>query len=159
LYIFFWLEPQKKPGHSGILKENRLAFLAGGSDNTGMPRTARADLGGYCYHALNRGNGRATMFHDHDDYQTFVRLLRDACARLPMRLLSFCLLPNHFHLVLWPQADDQLGPWMQWLLTAHVHGYRKRYGGSGHVWQGKIKGDRVLYLGIAGPSVGESQRG
>jgi putative transposase len=104
-----------------------------------MPRTARADLGGYCYHALNRGNGRATVFHDADDYQSFMRLLRKACARLPMRLIGFCLLPNHFHLVLWPQADDPLGPWMQWLLTAHVHGYRKRYRGSGHVWQGRFR--------------------
>jgi putative transposase len=42
-----------------------------------------------------------------DDYQAFIRLLRKACARLPMRLLGFCLLPNHFHLVLWPQGDEQ----------------------------------------------------
>jgi putative transposase len=65
-----------------------------------VPRTARASVGGYCYHALNRGNGRAQVFHD---------------------------------------ADDDLGPWMQWLLTAHVHGYRQRYRGSGHVWQGRFK--------------------
>jgi putative transposase len=64
---------------------------------------------------------------------SLIRLPRKACTRLPMRLLGFCLLPNHFHLVLWPQADEQLGPRMQWLLTAHVHGYGKRYGGSGHV--------------------------
>jgi putative transposase len=49
------------------------------------------------------------------------------------------LLPNHFHLVLWPRADEQVGPWMQWLLTAHGHGYRQRYGGSGHVWQGRFR--------------------
>jgi putative transposase len=61
-----------------------------------MPRTARADLGGYCYHALNRGNGRGTVFHNPDDYQAFIRLLRKACARLPMRLLGFCLLPTIF---------------------------------------------------------------
>jgi putative transposase len=46
-------------------------------------------------------------------------------------------MPHHFHLVLWPHGDDDLGRWMQWLLTAHVHGYRKRYRGSGHVWRGK----------------------
>ena len=104
-----------------------------------MPRTARASIGGYCYHALNRGNGRAQVFHDADDYDGFIRLLRQACARRPMRVVGFCLLPNHFHLVLWPHGDGDLGPWMQWLLTAHVHGYRKRYGGSGHVWQGRFK--------------------
>ena len=96
-------------------------------------------MGGYCYHALNRGNGRARVFHDADDYHSFVRLLQKACARVPMRLVGYCLMPNHFHLVLWPLGDNDLGHWMQWLLTAQVHGYRKRYRGSGHVWQGRFK--------------------
>jgi putative transposase len=104
-----------------------------------MPRTARASVGGYCYHALNRGNGRAQVFHDPDDYHDFTRLLRQACARIPMRLLGYCLMPNHFHLVLWSIEDGDLSTWMQWLLTSHVHGYRMRYGGSGHVWQGRFK--------------------
>ena len=95
-----------------------------------MPRTARASVGGYCYHALNRGNGRARVFHDADDYHCFVRLLQKACARVPMRLVGYCLMPHHFHLVLWPHGDDVPGRRMQWLLTAHVHGYRKRYGGQ-----------------------------
>jgi len=56
-----------------------------------------------------------------------------------MRVIGYCLMPNHFHLVLWPPGDDDLGEWMQWLLTSHVHGYRKRYRGSGHVWQGRFK--------------------
>jgi putative transposase len=104
-----------------------------------MPRTARASIGGYCYRALNRGNGRAEAFHDADDYHAFIRLLQQACARVPMRMVGFCLMPNHFHLVLWPRGDDDLSTWMQWLLTAHVHGYRRRYRGSGHVWQGRFK--------------------
>ena len=48
-------------------------------------------------------------------------------------------MPNHFHLVLWPYEDGALSEWMQWLLTAQVHGYRKRYRGSGHVRQGRFK--------------------
>jgi putative transposase len=104
-----------------------------------MPRTARAFVGGYCYHALNRGNGRARVFHEPDDYHEFIRLIRQASARVPMRLVGHCLMPNHFHLVLWPIDDGDFSVWMQWLLTAHVHGYRKRYGGSGHVWQGRFK--------------------
>ena len=56
-----------------------------------------------------------------------------------MRLIGFCWMPNHFHLVLWPSSDGTLGPWMQWLLTAHGQGYRKRYRGSGHVWQGRFR--------------------
>jgi putative transposase len=96
-------------------------------------------VGGYCYHALNRGNERGRVFHDADDYHGFVKLLREACARVPMRLVGFCLMPNHFHLVLWPHGDGDLSRWMQWLLTTQVHGYRRRYRGSGHVWQGRFK--------------------
>src|SRR4051812_45832196 len=46
-------------------------------DNLVMPRTARASVGGYCYHALNRGNGRSRVFHDADDYHAFLPLLRE----------------------------------------------------------------------------------
>ncbi len=116
-----------------------LAAVAASGDNAPMPRTARASIGGYCYHALNRGNERAQVFHDADDYHGFVRLLRQACARVPMRLVGYCLMPNHFHLVLWPVGDADLSVWMQWLLSAHVYGYRRRYRGSGHVWQGRFK--------------------
>src|SRR5215471_18809049 len=83
-----------------------------------MPRTARASRGGYCYHAIDRGNRRAEVFHSADDYAAFAALFRRACARMPMRVLAYCLLPNHFHVVLWPYGDGDLGRWMQWLLTA-----------------------------------------
>lgn len=104
-----------------------------------MPRTARASLGGWCYHVLNRGNAQAQVFHKDDDYAAFVRLFEPACERLPMRLLGYCLMPNHFHLILWPHHDGDLGRWMQWLLTSHVRRYHRHYGGSGHVWQGRFK--------------------
>ena len=91
-----------------------------------MPRSARAGVGCSCYDALNRGNGRAPVFHDEDDYHAYVRLIREACTRVPMRVVGFCLMPNHIHLVLWPSGARDLGTWMQWLLTSHVHGYRKR---------------------------------
>jgi putative transposase len=109
------------------------------AENAAMPRTARGSVGGCCYHAINRGNGRARVFHDAADYHDFVRLLRQAGARVPMRLLGFCLVPNHFHAVRWQVGDDHMSAWMQWLLTAPVHGYRRRYRGSGHVWQGRFK--------------------
>jgi putative transposase len=54
-----------------------------------MPRTARASLGNWCYHVLNRGNGRAEVFHKPADYDAFVALLEPACERLRMRILAF----------------------------------------------------------------------
>jgi putative transposase len=56
-----------------------------------------------------------------------------------MRVLSFCLMPNHFHLALWPHGDGDLSTWMGWLLTAHVRRYQKYYRSSGHIWQGRFR--------------------
>ena len=104
-----------------------------------MARTLRVALGGYCYHVLNRGNGRRTVFHEEADCDAFVKLLNEANEHVPMRLLAFCLMPNHFHLALWPREDGQLSDYMAWLLTAHVRRYHNHYHSSGHIWQGRFK--------------------
>lgn len=104
-----------------------------------MPRNPRVALGGYCYHVLNRGNGRRTIFHKDGDLAAFVKLLRQAAERTPMRLLAYCLMPNHFHLALWPRNDGDLSNYMMWLLTAHVRRYHKHYHSSGHVYQGRFR--------------------
>ncbi len=104
-----------------------------------MPRSARAAVGGYCYHVMNRGNRRAEVFHKEGDFAAFARLLRAAPARTDIRLLGYCLMPNHFHLVVWPVNDDDLRNFMHWLLTTHVRRYHKHYSSSGHVWQGRFK--------------------
>jgi putative transposase len=104
-----------------------------------MPRNARAAVGGLCYHVLNRGNGRAEVFHKPEDFDAFVELFAPACERLPMRILGWCLMPNHFHLVLRPYDDGDLGRWMQWLMTSHVRRYHRHHHGDGHVWQGRFK--------------------
>jgi putative transposase len=104
-----------------------------------MPRTARASVGGICYHVINRGNNRAEVFHKPDDYGAFVSTIAEACQRLPMRVFAYCVMPNHFHLVLWALQDGDLSRWMQWLLTTHVRRYHRQHGGSGHVWQGRFK--------------------
>jgi REP-associated tyrosine transposase len=104
-----------------------------------MPRTARASVGGIWYHALNRGNRRETVFHKPGDYDAFVQAMTDAGARVPVDLLGYCLMPNHFHVVLRSHDDGGLGRWMQWLLTAHARRYHRHHGTTGHVWQGRFK--------------------
>jgi len=88
---------------------------------------------------LNRGNGRRAVFHKHGDYAAFLKLLTQAGQRTSVRLLAYCLLPNHFHLALWPQGDGELSAYMMWLLTAHVRRYHQHYHSSGHVWQGRFR--------------------
>jgi putative transposase len=104
-----------------------------------MPRTARGSVGGYTYHVLNRGNARAAVFHKPGDYHAFVEIMAEASVRIPMRILAFCLMPNHFHLALWPRDDGDLSRWMHWLLTTHVRRYLRHYHSSGHIWQGRFK--------------------
>jgi putative transposase len=104
-----------------------------------MPRTARASAGGYIYHALNRGNRRADVFHKPGDFDAFVAAIAEARRHLPVDLFGYCLMPNHFHLVLRPREDGDLGRWMRRLLTTHAKRYHLHYGTSGHVWQGRFK--------------------
>ena len=104
-----------------------------------MPRSARISAGGYIYHVINRGNGRARVFHDEGDYASFATLMTRAGDRTPMRILAYCLMPNHFHLVLWPREDGDMGDWMRWLLTTHASWHHKKYETSGHIWQGRYK--------------------
>lgn len=108
-----------------------------------MPRTARASQGQICYHAMNRGNARARVFHDSTDYRTFEKLMERANRRLQLRILAWCLMPNHFHMVLYPLGDRDMSRWMHWLLTTHVHAHRRRHETTGRIWQGRFKAPPV----------------
>ncbi len=109
----------------------------GGVEN--MPRTARASVGGLCYHVLNRGNAGSEVFREARDYAEFVELLQQGTDARNVRLLAYCLLPDHFHLVLWPRKDGDLSRWMQWLSTSHVRRYHRQYQTSGHIWEGRFR--------------------
>jgi putative transposase len=104
-----------------------------------MPRTARASVADTWYHVLNRGNRRETVFHKPADYDAFVTAMVDAQARLPADIVGYCLMPNHFHLVIRTHADGELGRWVQWVLMAHARRYHSHYKTTGHVWQGRFK--------------------
>jgi len=104
-----------------------------------VPRIPRGQQSGYVYHVINRGNGRATVFHKSQDYEAFLSLLSEAKKRHRVKIYSFCLMPSHFHFVLEPEHESALSQFMQWLLTSHVRRYHRHYGGSGHIWQGRFK--------------------
>ncbi len=106
-----------------------------------MGRPLRSAEGGLIYHALNRANARLTIFADEGDYLAFERILAEAVARQQMRLLGYCLMPNHFHLLLWPGGDGDLSRFMRWLTLTHTqrwHAHRHS-AGSGHLYQGRFK--------------------
>jgi putative transposase len=110
-----------------------------GGYHDGMPPTARASVGGMWYHALNRGNRREAVVHNPGDSDAFVQAMIDARARVPVDLLGYGLMPNHFHLVVRPHQDGDLGRAMQWLLTTQARRYHRHDGTSGHVGQGRFQ--------------------
>jgi putative transposase len=106
-----------------------------------MGRPLRAAPGGDVYHVLNRANARMTIFEDVADYQAFENVLAEAVERTRTRLLAYCVMPNHWHLVVWPRKDGELSRFVGWLTLTHTqrwHAQRKSTG-SGHVYQGRFK--------------------
>src|SRR5690348_2708935 len=106
-----------------------------------MPRTPRQIEAGTIYHVLNRGNGQRTLFSKEHDYLAFIALLGEALSRFPVDLLAFCLMGNHWHLLLRPRTDDALSRMMAWLTVTHARRHHKHYPqpGTGHIYQGRFK--------------------
>src|SRR5438309_2837208 len=106
-----------------------------------MPRRTLFSSGGYVFHVLNRAVGRAALFETDGDYNAFVKVLEEARKRVPIRLLSFCLMPNHWHLVLWPSGDDDLSDFMHWLTVTHTQRWHRFHqtSGTGPLYQGRFK--------------------
>ena len=93
------------------------------------------------FHVINRGVGKQQLFFNDEDYLAFERVIQETLEKRPMRILSYCLMPNHWHLALWPENDGDLGDFMQRLTVTHVTRWQKNYNmvGYGHLYQGRFK--------------------
>ena len=93
------------------------------------------------YHVLNRGNGRLRLFHRAEDYDDFERVVADGLGRFPVDLLTYCLMPNHWHLVMRHRTDASPGRLMGWVGVTHVRRHQEHYHkpGAGHLYQGRFK--------------------
>jgi putative transposase len=106
-----------------------------------MPRAQRLTPGGFVFHVLNRGVGRRRIFHEDEDYAAFERVMAYALDAEPVDLLAYCLMPNHWHLLLRPREDGRLGRFMQRLTMTHTRRWQEHYHqvGYGHLYQGRFK--------------------
>ena len=106
-----------------------------------MARVQRMDVGGTVYHALNRANFRSALFRRESHYRDFLAILEGSLAVVPMRILAYCLMPNHWHLVLYPRADGDLARFLQRVTLIHTQRYHAhtRTVGYGHLYQGRYK--------------------
>jgi len=106
-----------------------------------MPRLARVDVADHAYHVINRAVGRMRIFDTDEDYTLFESLLAKTQKETGMCILAYCLMPNHWHLVLYPQSDGDLGLFMHRLTNAHTRLVHTRTGTVGHgpLYQGRYK--------------------
>ena len=106
-----------------------------------MPRKPRIAPGGLVYHVLNRAVARLPLFQKDGDYEAFERVLALALEEHPTRLLAYCIMPNHWHLVLWPRKDGELTAFLRWLTHTHTMRWHAHYhtSGTGHLYQGRFK--------------------
>src|SRR5271154_5225220 len=106
-----------------------------------MPRRHRISAGGGVFHIINRRVGRMNIFGDEPEYEVFEQILAEACQRVAMRVVGYCLMPNHWHLVLWPRRDGDLSKFMQWLTVTHTRRWHvaRRVIGQGALYQGRFK--------------------
>lgn len=106
-----------------------------------MARLPRVDVGGEIYHVINRANARLPIFFKKEDYVLFETLLKEAKEKFDMRILAYCLMPNHFHLVLHSKKDGDIQKFMQWITLTHTQRWhiKNRTVGSGHLYQGRYK--------------------
>src|SRR3954471_15207679 len=105
------------------------------------PRNVSA-LDNQIVHVLNRGNCRMDLFTKDGDFAAFLTLLEQARTRFPqVRILAYCLMHNHWHLVLWPRRGADLSRFVGWMCSTHVRRWRTHRGnvGLGHLYQGRFK--------------------
>jgi putative transposase len=119
-----------------------------------MPRPKRIALGGYVYHVLNRANGRLRIFRKPGDFLAFETILAEGIERFAMRICGYCIMSNHWHLVLWPRGDGDLPAFMRRITQIHTQRYHGSHGtvGLGHLYQGRYKSfpvqDEAYYLTV-----------
>jgi putative transposase len=106
-----------------------------------VPRRPRSSTAGLVFHVLNRAAKRALLFQADSDYEAFERVLREAVVRSSIELYAYCVMPNHWHLLLSPTVDGELSRFMHWLTTTHARRWQttRRLDGQGAVYQGRFK--------------------
>jgi putative transposase len=107
-----------------------------------MPRTNRPDFAGAIHHVTARGNERQTVFRDRADRCVFLRLLDRVSAKKRWDCLSYCLMGNHFHLLV-GTPEPSLASGMQWLNGRYAQLFNRRHRRVEHLWQGRYGSELI----------------
>ena len=93
------------------------------------------------FHAFNRAVRGTVLFDSAKDYFAFERIVSEAARRFGLRIICYCLMPNHWHFILWPHEDFQLSKFMHWMELTHAMRWTVSHNvaGTGAVYQGRFK--------------------
>jgi REP element-mobilizing transposase RayT len=103
-----------------------------------MPRKPRLEYPGAIYHVMSRANGKRNIFETDADRRDFVKTLAEACEKTGFEVQAYCLMRNHFHLVV-ETPNGNLARGMHWLLSAYTLRFNPRHKRHGHVFSGRYK--------------------
>ena len=125
---------------------NAFRCLMGNSDLDtllNMPRAMRVEYPGAIYHVMDRGDRQEDIFVDDVDRQDLLKTLAEACQKTGWQAHAYCLMRNHFHLVL-ETPNANLAEGMRWLLSAYTIRLNHRQKLWGHVFSGRYKGSAIM---------------
>ena len=104
-----------------------------------MPYRREGFFKGEFYHVFNRVSKGNVLFHSNGDYLFFLRLI-ESCLRVhPLRIVCYCLMPNHFHFLLSPLIDGSVSGFISLLLNTYVKSIQKKYGETGRLFPNRFK--------------------
>jgi REP element-mobilizing transposase RayT len=107
-----------------------------------MPRPLRIQYEGACYHVVSRGDRREDIFVNDNDRNEFLRTLGAACLKTGWQVHAYCLMDNHFHLVVeTPKPNLVVG--MKWLLGTYTQRFNRRHHHWGHLFGGRYKAQLI----------------
>ena len=104
-----------------------------------MPRGIRIITQNSYYHVVNRGNHKEKIFLNESDYGKYLQILKRYKRKYCIKLLGYCLMPNHVHMVLGLERTSELPKFMQCLTQSYAQYFNHKYKSVGHLWQGRFK--------------------
>lgn len=104
-----------------------------------MGRPIRQQTPHCVYHVINRGNKRAAVFRDENDFLSMKMLILEAKKIFPIRLYHYVFMPNHFHLMIEPEEEEALSGFMQYISVKYAKRCNTKHGTTGHIWQGRYR--------------------
>jgi putative transposase len=94
---------------------------------------------GQYYHVFNRGVDKRNIFSDDENYRFLLRKIKTQLQKFPLTLIAYCLMPNHYHLLLRLEEDSALSPFIQAVFNGYVQAYNQQEKRSGTLFEGRAK--------------------